>query len=52
MMLSQSKVDNRLLNLYKLRKADKTGKYIELDDVRAEALYEHRLKNNKLNVHQ
>ena len=38
MILSQGKVDNRLLNLYKLRKADKTGDFIEIDDLKAEML--------------
>ena len=38
MILSQGKVDNRLLNLYKLRKADKTGDFIEIDDLKAELL--------------
>ena len=38
MMLSQGKVDNRLINLYKLRKADKTGNFIEIDDLKAELL--------------
>ena len=38
MMLSKGKVDNRLINLYKLRKADKTGDFIEIDDLKAELL--------------
>ena len=38
MMLSKGEVDNRLINLYKLRKADKTGDFIEIHDLKAELL--------------
>ena len=36
MMLSKSKVDQRLIKLYKLRKADKTGQFIDIEDIRGE----------------
>ncbi len=36
MILSKSKVDQRLIKLYKLRKADKTGQFIDIEDIRGE----------------
>ena len=38
MINSKGKVDLRLLNLYKLRKADKTKDFIELDDLESAVL--------------
>ena len=36
MMLSRSKVDQRFISLYKLRKADKTGQFLDIEDLRGE----------------
>ena len=49
---SKGKVDLRLLNLYKLRKADKTKDFIELDDLESAVLKNPQKRRNAVMLNQ
>ena len=49
---SKGKVDLRLLNLYKLRKADKTKDFIELDDLESAVLKNPQKRRNAMMLNQ